>query len=406
MPRRVTVVVLNDYCHVNGGASRIAVDEAVGLAAAGHEVIFLGATGPVCEELQHSGAEVVCLNQPELLEAGRTPSVMVQGLWNRAAAKAMGEILDRCDPVSTVVHLHGYTKSLSTSPVRVAARRGFRVVCTLHDFFAACPNGAFFDYTSNSVCRRGALSVACIGKNCDKRHYVHKLYRVLRSFMQKGVGCFPDSVKAYISLSRQSEALLRAYLPRDARLFPLENLIEANREPPVDVAINSRIVVVGRLDQEKGVELLLEAVARAGIALTFVGDGPLRELAERTKGVRVTGWLSNAEVRAELRQARCLVFPSLWYETYGLVVGEAASCGVPAIVSDVTAAAERVTDGVEGWHSRSGDVEDLVRCLLLTKDDAKVRAAGRAAYRRFWSNPPVRSNHLRDLEAIYEAVLA
>ena len=105
-------------------------------------------------------------------------------------------------------------------------------------------------------------------------------------------------------------------------------------------------------------------------------------------------------------QARCLVFPSLWYETFGLVVDEAAARGVPTIVSDITAAAERVEDGVTGWIFRSGDQESLIARMQAVRDDALVRLAGQAAYQRFWSNPPDRAHHVRGLLKIYEAVMA
>ena len=99
--------------------------------------------------------------------------------------------------------------------------------------------------------------------------------------------------------------------------------------------------------------------------LTLVkGDGPLRAKAESWYAhCRVTGWVTPEIVQAEISKARCLVFPSLWYEAYGLVVAEAAARGVPAIVSDISAAAERVVHGVEGWVMRSGNMDDLVRCL-------------------------------------------
>ena len=125
-------------------------------------------------------------------------------------------------------------------------------------------------------------------------------------------------------------------------------------------ARNQRLVVVGRLDAEKGVMLAATAARRSGLPIAFVGDGPLRADVEAT-GARVTGWLTADAVRRELAQARCLVFPSLWYETFGLVVDEAAARGVPAIVSDVSAPAERVVDGETGWIYPSGDLTRLER---------------------------------------------
>ncbi len=157
-------------------------------------------------------------------------------------------------------------------------------------------------------------------------------------------------MRDYISLAERSASILRPYLPPEARFHPLANIIDIPYAPPVDAAANDLLVVIGRLDAEKGIALAVEAARRCGLVLTFVGDGPLRADAEAA-GAQVTGWLPLQGVCDVLERARCLVFPSLWYETYGLVVGEAAARGVPAIVSDISATAERVMDGIGGWCS-------------------------------------------------------
>lgn len=400
-----SIVVLNDFCHVQGGASRVAIDEAVALATLGFDVTFIGAVGPVCEELQSASIKVLCLDQPELADASRHPAVTLQALWNRTACRIVWCGLATLDPYRTVVHLHGYTKALSAAPAVVARRAGFPVICTLHDFFAACPNGAFYDYQRQLPCPLRALSVACMLTRCDKRHQLHKAYRVARALAQRSLARFPSSVHNYITLSRRTAELLRPYLPANARLHELPNVISASHAPPVDVASNQPMVVVGRLDAEKGVDLAAQACRAVGLPVAFVGDGPLRRDLEAT-GARVTGWLSAEQVVQELARARCLLFPSLWYETYGLVVTEAAARGVPAIVSDVTAPAERIIDGVDGWTFRSGDLTSLMRQLRLTRDDGVVRAAGGAAYRRYWQAPSDPRTHALALVAIYDRVLA
>lgn len=401
-----TVIILNDYCHVNGGASKVAIDEAVGLVAAGVNVVFVGACAPICPELAKANLRVICLGQTELIKAGKNPLVMLQGLWNFRAVKTMRSLLSDMDRASTIVHLHGYTKALTTSPVRVANKLGFKVVCTLHDFFPACPNGALFDYVQGRPCPKRAMSLDCIKTQCDKRHYVHKLYRVLRTFIQQKFGGLPKDVKNYITLSKKSGDLLRPYLPKDANFYPLENPIDVPHLPQVNVSENRDVVIVGRLDAEKGIEVLLEAAKKARVYLTFVGDGPLRKLVEPYQFCRVTGWVSSAQVVEELSKARALVFPSLWYETYGLVVAEAAARGVPAIVSDISAASERVEDGKTGWHIRSGNIDDLARALSLTHDNELVARAGAAAYNKFWSSPPTRANHIEKLRIIYDRIIS
>lgn len=399
------IIILNDYCHVNGGASKIAIDEAVSLAAAGFNVIFLGACGPVGPQLQNSSVQVVCLHQPELINFSKNPAVVLQGIWNFTAAKALRKILLNCPRENTIIHLHGYTKALTSSPMRVASQMGYQSVCTLHDFFAACPNGAQFDYVEGRPCLRRCLSVDCITANCDKRHYVHKLYRVVRSVVQKYWGRLPSGIFNYITLSEKSALLLKPYLPTNATFYPLQNLIDVDQKTPVDASQNKAIVAVGRLDIEKGIEPLLRAAAKAGVPLTLVGDGPLKEKALSYPNVKVTGWVTPTQVMLELEKARCLVFPSLWYETYGLVVAEAASRGIPAIVSDVSAPSERMVHGVHGLVVQSGDEDQLVECFEKTRDDNWIRNAGLAAYAQFWQDPPTRTNHTAGLIEIYGKIL-
>jgi glycosyltransferase involved in cell wall biosynthesis len=400
-----SVIILNDFCHVQGGASRVAVDEAVALSAMGLDVTFLGAVGPICNELRAPGIRTICLDQPELANVARHPGVVLQTLWNRTAYRTLLGLLATLDRRQTIVHLHGYTKALTTAPALAASRAGFPVICTLHDFFAACPNGAFYDYRLQEPCRLQALSVSCVLTSCDKRHRLHKAYRVVRGLTQRHLARFPATVHDYITLSDRSASILKPYLPSGARFYPLANIIDVAPAPPVDVAANRAMVVVGRLDAEKGVELAARAANEAGLPIVFVGDGPRRQAIEAT-GARVTGWLTADGVRQELEAARCLVFPSLWYEAYGLVVAEAAARGVPAIVSDVAAPAERMIDTVDGWVFRSGELDGLVRCMARTRDDAVVAAAGAAAYRRHWERKSGPRDHAVALASIYDTVIA
>ena len=78
-----------------------------------------------------------------------------------------------------------------------------------------------------------------------------------------------------------------------------------------------------------------------GIIPTFVGDGPLAaELRAKYPDARMLGWQKPEDARAAIRNARALVFPSLWYEGQPLTVLEAKALGTPVIVSDGCAGRE------------------------------------------------------------------
>lgn len=383
----------------------MAVDEAVSLASRGVRVIFLGAVGPVSAELLAAGVQVICLNQTELADAQGSPGVALQGIWNFAAQRAMSRALREVDRRTTLVHLHSFNKGVSSAPVRAALDAGFKVIYTVHDYSSVCPAGGFYDYAAQSLCGRRALSLDCIRTNCDKHSYAHKLYRVLQAQSQRTFGRLPGGVLHYIAPSGFAADLVRPYLPSSARVFILDNPVEIARSTPVAAANNGDMLAIGRLSPEKGTALLARASRLAGCRVVFVGDGSLRSLAESSPLCEVTGWLSREQVLAKLETARCLVFPSVCYETFGLSVTEAAARGVPAIVSAATGAAERVEHGRTGWHFRTGDVDDLVAWLRHVRDDGVVSAAGRATYDAFWSRPHTRDIHTERLLGIYDEVL-
>jgi glycosyltransferase involved in cell wall biosynthesis len=108
-----------------------------------------------------------------------------------------------------------------------------------------------------------------------------------------------------------------------------------------------------------------------------------------------------------MRRARVLVFPSLWYETQGLVVAESAAMGVPSIVPDGSAARDFVTDGVTGLWFASGNADDLrTQIARVMTTPGLAGRMGRDAYRGFWAEPPTLDSHLARLEDVYASILA
>jgi colanic acid/amylovoran biosynthesis glycosyltransferase len=156
-----------------------------------------------------------------------------------------------------------------------------------------------------------------------------------------------------------------------------------------------RVVCVGRLCEQKGQRLLIEAAARLaakGIALEIVlaGDGELRaeleSLAEKlglASRVRITGWIGSEQVREEILAARALVLPSL-AEGLPVVLMEAMALRRPVLTTCVAGIPELVRPGENGWLVPSGDVEALAAALqeLLSSPAFVLRAMGEAARRR------------------------
>lgn len=402
-----TIVVVNDFAHINGGAGQVALASAIALAKKGYKVVVFSAVAPAMPSLIEAGVEVVIMGQHEILNDPNRLRAAIQGIWNRKAGEKMGELLESLDPAKTVVHFHSWTKSLSSSVVQAAIRRGFAVVCTLHDYFSACPNGGFFDFQRSEICTKKPLSLECVSKNCDVRSYPQKLWRVARHAVQKKVGLVPDGIRHFITVSDFSEAILRPFLWQGAVLHRVDNPTNTERRECIDAGANDAFVFVGRLSPEKGVNLFASASNKLGVTPLFVGEGPCGESIKKIcPGARITGWVSGAQVAEYLSSARALILPSLLYEVSPLVIAEASALGIPSIVPDTCAARDVVENERTGLWFRGGDEYDLAEKMrsLLQRDIAAT--LGRASYEKYWENPCMMDRHIQQLEGCYAHVLA
>jgi glycosyltransferase involved in cell wall biosynthesis len=356
--------------------------------------------------LVRAGVQVVCLDQPDMLGDPSQLRAAGRALWNVTAAHRLGEVLLGLDPDTSIVHVHGWSKALSPSILHVAARSGVPTVHTLHDYVALCPNGAFYDYVKERNCLRNPMSPACIITNCDTRNFRHKLWRVARHTALLATDGM-RGIRDVIYMLESQRGILAPHLSSHVKMHIVANPVGVEDHGMADVANHDGFVFVGRLSREKGVVLFAQAATRAGVRAVFVGDGPARQEIEAVAPeATITGWVGNDVVVQQLRQARAVVFPSLWYETFGLAVYEALASGVPPIVSDNAVSAGAIESGVNGALFRNGDVDDLAARIVELRDGATAARMGRTAYERYWREPLTLERHVLRLEDVYQAVIA
>jgi len=405
--RYKNVIILNDYGYVNGGSSQVALNTALGLAPYNLNIYYFCAAPPIDQRLlQPPNIHVICTGQADILSNPNRLAAAQQGLWNPKSRKQLAALLSTCSPADTVIHVHGWTKALSHSVLQIAIARGFPMVLTMHDYFMACPNGGFYNYQRNTICQLQPLSLACVCAHCDARHYIHKLWRVLRAYIRRDLLKIPARLKAFIAVSQLSHDILAPHLPANSSIYLLPNPVDTQRTARVEVSRNSKIFAVGRLAPEKGFDLVAQAARELGLELVFIGDGEHREtLSCLNPEAHFTGWLSPHLVQEKLREARCLVFSSNLYETQGLVVSEAASLGIPAIVSDVTAARELIIHKTDGLLFQNNSIEDLKQKLLWMQADAFVENLGSNAYEKFWQSSQLIEHYIASLLPIYDRVM-
>lgn len=167
-----------------------------------------------------------------------------------------------------------------------------------------------------------------------------------------------------------------------------------------------RLVCVGRLAEQKGQLLLIEAAARLAakgirFELVLVGDGEMRTEVEGLiarhglgRQIWITGWISGDQVREEILAARGLVLSS-FAEGLPVVIMEAMALRRPVLTTDVAGIPELVRHGENGWLIPAGSIDALAAAMenFLALSADELRVMGESAHAR------VRERHSIDTEA-------
>ncbi|MGE4351174.1 MAG: glycosyltransferase family 4 protein [Bdellovibrionales bacterium] len=149
-----------------------------------------------------------------------------------------------------------------------------------------------------------------------------------------------------------------------------------------------KVLFVGRLDKQKGADILLEATAdlQSKVCVSIIGDSVVGHGAALKIGphVKAHGWLNRSAVCAFMADCDVVVVPSRW-EGFGLVALEAMRLGKPVIASRVGGLTELVIDGKTGFLVAPEKAQDLAKLLQKT-DKTTLAEMGKAGHDHFIKN--------------------
>jgi glycosyltransferase involved in cell wall biosynthesis len=341
----------------SGGAERTVRVLAEGLVARGHDAVVISlAPNGVARDGVLNGVRVYYVPLANLYwkQSSQARSKWASLLWqcidayNPLMGRRVAKILahERPDVLQT-----GNLQGFSVSVWRAAARLRIPLVQMLHDYYLACPNSCMF---------KGGVNCA---RQCRSCHWVGTPRRRLSNL--------PAAV---ISLSRRvlqrlEDSGLFARVTHKTVINGADNT-RAVAVPRADKAPGSPLVVgyLGRMENTKGIEVLLDAAARlspSAVTVLLGGKGSevyVNELQHRYAGANVQflGFVKPVELFSRID---VLVVPSVWEEPLGRVIYEGYAHGVPAIVSNVGGMPEIVEDGRTGFVFQVGDSRQLADCL-------------------------------------------
>jgi len=256
--------------------------------------------------------------------------------------------------------------------IQASLRLGVPYVITLTDFWFLCPKGIML-HTSRNLCAGPEQGAACL-QHCqipgvEQRFATHiPLLQAARKILSPSA--FLASMMKY-SLPDLKVEVLNHGIHRDPALGNNKTYKRGD---------TLTLFYGGSLNDHKGVHLLLEAMALVPskkLKLKIYGSGPtayterLRLEAAKDRRVELCGLYSESEIPDIYQNADVAIVPSVWYENYPLVLYEALSLNVPALVSNAGGMSEKVKDGVNGYTFRLGDAAHLAsRLRTLLKNPA------------------------------------
>ncbi|MBX5445315.1 glycosyltransferase family 4 protein [Sphaerobacter sp.] len=378
--------------------------------AGGEDVVF-AAEVDLLRRYGHTVTELVFDNReiperPAPIDAAR---LALGTVWSRKGAARVRAAIREHRP--EVVHFHNTFPLVSPAAYYAARAERVAVVQTLHNYRLICPGSLL--YRDDHICHD------CVGRVVPWPGVVHGCYRESRAqtapvaamlAVHRLAGTWRNLVDRYIALSQVArDQFVAGGLPEE-RIVVKPNFVDL--DPPDRSSPGEFYLFAGRLAVEKGVDTLLRAWTEHGRPepLHIVGDGPLARqveaAAQASPSIRSLGRLDRTAVLEQMRQARALIFPSVWYEGFPMILVEALASGLPVIASRLGAAAEVIEDGVTGLHVTAGSAADLAAKVdWLSRHPDAGEEMGRAA-RRVYEAKYTSAQNYEQLMAIYEAACA
>lgn len=274
-----------------------------------------------------------------------------------------------------IVHVHNIFPLVTPSVYDACYEKKVPVVQTLHNYRIVCVNGLFL--RNGKVCEeclKGSL-LSAVKYRCYKNSVLGSVATARMVSHHKMKQTWNKKVDGFIALTDFSKKKFVEYGLQDNKIYTKSNYIpdDANafaRKEIEDTEMDEVYAIyVGRLSEEKGISVLLDAWKKIqGWKLKIVGDGPLKEyVVKNSKNndlVEYLGKKSNIEVHKLLLKAKVFILPSICYEGFPIVVLESFSKGVPIISSNLGSLASIIEHKKNGLLFNVMDTNDLVSKIV------------------------------------------
>lgn len=355
------VLIVHNYYQIPGGEDTVVANEKKLLEENGHKVVLY---------TRHNSELKTFSKFQKLLLPFST--IFSMKTYKEVKALIKKEQID-------VVHVHNTLNLVSPSVYYATLACKVPVVQTIHNFRLLCPGATFF--------RDGKICEDCVSKGlaCAVKHkcYRGSTLQTLACVMSTGIHRMTGIYGKlnYICLTAfNKEKLLQLKQIKPEKVFIKPNFVEQSCQVIPYGERKEQFIYAGRLDQLKGIEILLKAwksYPSDREKIVICGTGPMeawcREFVEEHQldNVELKGFVENSAVKKMISESKALILPTQWYEGFPMTIVESYAAGTPVIASNLGNAGSLVEEGVSGWKFKADSAEALTEVLKKASGDQK-----------------------------------
>ena len=397
----MNVLQINNYGFVRGGSDRYFIDVCELLTDHNHNVSYLtsgDARNVIVSKHTVDGIDVV---SPSFVD-------MTKFIYSRDAQRKIRAVIEQSRP--DVAHLHIYYGQITPSIFPVLREYGIPVIQTLHEYKLFCPVATM---TRNGdpceECAHGNYWRAILHR-CNRGNLARSLATAVESYTSRLMGSI-DGIDHYIAVSDFVKRKALQFGIPEHKISTVYNFVRDGffSDTPNE---GRYFLYYGRLELIKGIATLIDAMASIpDIELYIVGTGEAeKELRNKTKQLRLDnikflGFKSGRDLTELISNSICVICPSEWNETFGLVILESFAQSRPVIASRMGGMTELVSEGKDGLLFEAGNASQLAESLIWMnshrRQAVEMGVAGQIKARRFFSS----QKHYEDLISIYKKVI-
>lgn len=356
------ILQINKFFYRRGGSEAYFFDLIKLLERQGHEVIHFAMCHPQNFDSPYSEFFVNEINFEKRQGVIRDLKKIGHSLYSLEAKNKLEKLILKTKP--EVAHLHNISHHLSPSVFSALKKYKIPVVQTLHDYQLICPNFKLF--TEGSVCERCKKYRYwnAILHRCVHNSYLESFAQCLEMWFHRACKFYENGVYCFVTPSEFLKNKLEAWqVVKTEKLVHIPNFLDAAQYEP-KYEPGDYMIYFGRLAKEKGLDVLLRALADTDVKLKIVGEGPEKEklqvLSSKFQNdVEFVGYKSGKELHDLIRGSKFVVLPSTWYENYPVSLLETGALGKAAVGSRLGGIPEIIKDDKNGFLVKPNDLEDL-----------------------------------------------